>query len=130
MHNTAPRPRGRLEYPSAGALQSWLSAHQVPRISEIPQICTDNLGFYLFLNYCSSNGSAPCALFVETVAKYKVRDTPGRCRRHRRRCPRAPCRGCIHPQWFPFFSPDRPPPLWCHAHSSVRDDDGPPRFYI
>ena len=61
-----------MEYPAAGLLQTWLNHHRSRAMSEIPSICTDNLGFYLFLKYCASNGSTPCVLFVEAVAKFKV----------------------------------------------------------
>ena len=61
-----------MDYPSAGALQTWLNHHRSRAMSEIPSICTDNLGFYLFLKYCASNGGTPCVLFVEAVAKFKV----------------------------------------------------------
>lgn len=62
-----------VNFPSELELVHWMSQREDdPSLFNIPNICTDSLGFFLFLKFCYENGDRASALFVEAVAKYKV----------------------------------------------------------
>ena len=65
-------------------LKDWLQKNEDGGLlNSIPSIAADNLGLFLFLKYCAINGDLPSAIFVESIAKFKVMTNPPRyLRRH------------------------------------------------
>eukprot|EP00618_Florenciella_parvula_P037443 CAMPEP_0119498552 /NCGR_PEP_ID=MMETSP1344-20130328/21259_1 /TAXON_ID=236787 /ORGANISM="Florenciella parvula, Strain CCMP2471" /LENGTH=145 /DNA_ID=CAMNT_0007534437 /DNA_START=250 /DNA_END=685 /DNA_ORIENTATION=- len=70
MHKRGPRPTAAIEYPTDEQLKVWKEEH-LRGILTLSFICSDNLGFYLFLKYCEAVGELPSALFIEATAAYK-----------------------------------------------------------
>ena len=58
-------------------LKDWLEKNLDEEfLYNLPSIAADNLGLFLFLKYCAINGDLPGALFIESVAKFKVIPPP------------------------------------------------------
>ena len=72
---TSGRPlRSAVECPTNAELQAWYDEFgDDPALVSIPAICTDNLGLFLFLKYCATNGDEGAALFVEGALRVRVR---------------------------------------------------------
>ncbi len=74
MHRSGPTPAaGKVEYTPAAELMAWLDERpDGAQYSALPAVCSDSLGFFLFLRYSAARGDLASALFVEAVAEFKV----------------------------------------------------------
>lgn len=73
MHKSGSKGSARVEYPSVAELKAWVEKNDDDvTLDNIPSIAADNLGLFLFLKFCALNGDLPSALFIESVAKFKV----------------------------------------------------------